>query len=378
MDTKERRIEEIRRSILEYEKNLYTQTVALGEKLFKECDLSHIGSQGAVREAQGFSRELQGYREGIEEIRSSLQRLDAIQAKQREMDSEQDKIGKESEKLHLSIGTAFFASFKKGDIGQGKYKELFGPAMVKEERLLKIRQEIEEEDKGQKERGFLKLVMDSGKKSLLQGNAAMQQRLLQKELQRAGEMICDKGLVEEEKGVPLSAVSRQFLQNRERMDFLESQKTTLEEEYAGLSARLKELIGDRKAAVRIKELEAKIETTRRDLEKNLYAIGEKYLTAPEKVEASTLSGEVDSLNFLQESLSEKRKELERLLAMVEIERLDRKVEDLNLRIRTLEENIRRQQEEIKSHRKEVAKAVKERESLEAIAYPNEFSDDGNA
>jgi hypothetical protein len=55
------------------------------------------------------------------------------------------------------------------------------------------------------------MVMDSGRRTLLQGNLAMQQRLFQKELQKAGQEICSSGLLDEEKGVALGAVARQFL-----------------------------------------------------------------------------------------------------------------------------------------------------------------------
>jgi hypothetical protein len=378
MDTKERRIEEVRRTIAEYEKSLQTQTTQLGCRLFADCDIAPRSLGGIVREAQGYTRDLEGYRASLAEIRGGLEKLDELHGRRRKIEAELDKIEKENAKLYLSIGTAFYSAYRNGEINQIRYKDLFGPAAAKEERLVKIQQDIAESEKSPKERaGFLKMVMDSGRRTLLQGNLAMQQRLFQKELQKAGQEICSSGLLDEEKGVALGAVARQFLENRELAVSLSSQKTSLDEEHAIISGKLRDLVGEKKPAVRIKELEAKTSATQKDLDRIFLAIGEKYLADPEKVNAPALSGDVDSIRYLHESVADKKKELERLLAMVEIDRLDRRVEELNLRIHSLEEAIKRQQEEIKGYRKEVSKSVKERDKLAAIAYPSDPHIDPN-
>lgn len=369
MQSKEQKIEEVRKGIKDTEKKMLSAEISLGDKLFFNADPALLENNKAYKEAKSLNKEIDRFTEAINSITGNQERIKGLTTKKKEYTAEIDRLEKENHELYESVGKVFYNAFKTGDINENKYQEIFAPALSKEEKIAQVRDDLNDLEKTAKDKNFIKMVMDSGKKTVLLGNLSLQQKALLKDLQKAGERICQEGLVVEEKGVPLSSAVEPFLHNKGLIESLTEQKRLLEEEVELLNQQILDLSEGKKPSQRIEELEERIESLRKDLEIQYRSLTDFALKTLDKNLLSAFSYDMEELAALTESLDNQHKDLERLLAVAEIDRLDKKITDMNLRIRTLEDNIKRQQEEIKRHKREIAKAQKEKETLEPVAFP---------
>ena len=369
MESKEKRVDQIRKNLKDLEIQRRNAQTFLGEKLFSHYDLSPLGQEKLLQGIKRLSREIEGINDTIKEIGEVQENIKILTERKKETVNEIELISKESHQLYENIGKQFFLAYKNGEIDQKSFNDIFSPALVKEERIIQVREDLHELEKTAKEKNFLKMVVDSGKKTVLLGNLSLHQKSLSKEFEKAGERICQEGLLENQKNSGLAAAVEPFLRNKQLINDLTAQKQALEGEVNSFSYRLSELADGKKASAKITELEEKKHRSRNELEEQFHDAAGHYINNPELISAPLVSEEMEKLSALKDSTDQQKKEYEQLTASLEIERLDKKMEDINLRIRTLEDNIKRQQEEIKRHKREITKAQKDKELLEPVAYP---------
>lgn len=369
MQSKEQMIEEVRKAIKETEKQYGAAEAVLGSKLFSNADPALLESNKAYNDVKNLNREISQCTGTINLINSNQEKIKDFLNKKKEYSAEIEKLTKENYELYESIGKVFYNAYKSGDIDETKYSEIFTPVSTKEEKISQIRDELNELERSTKDKNFIKMVMDSGKKTVLLGNLSLQQKAMQKDLQKAGEKICLDGLVEAEKGIPLVSAVEPYLKNQETAASLTEQKRLVEGEIEKLNQKILELSEGSKSYAKIEELEAKIEDFRNTLEIQNRNLAQGAVKSLDRKLLSAFSTDLENLDSLKVTLDNQHRELDSLIAALEADRLERKINDMNLRIRSLEDNIKRQQEEIKRHKREISKAQKEMEALTANVSP---------
>jgi len=324
--------------------------------------------ESAYKKIVDSNRELPEHRQRISRVVRNTARHNEISKLVKESKEELKTLEKESSTICRDIGEAAYLSFKKTPDPGEYYLELFSDLAAHDQAIEKIADELDQQHYNKRTRPILKKLMDKGRAALLSSSKSAKMMALPGLYRKAGQKLCESGLGEEAADKTFTRLMAPYLKNRRQAGKIESRNQEFLAEQERLWQELKALGAEKRHQKLVKELEKTTRHIEEKLEQFHTELGKLYCKdhPPSVVSDEYIEESLKKLDRLDKEKNSSKKQIRRLNAALEIERIDEGVNSKKSRIETLDAEIRDRSEQVKELAAGIENLAKEKKTLEKV------------
>lgn len=344
-------------------KGLGKHLSTLEESLFLKTNL-----ESAYKKIVDLNKELPEHRQRISKVVRNTARHNEISKLLKDSREELKTLEKDSGTICRDIGEAAYLSFKKIPDPGEYYLELFSDLVAHDQVIEKIEDELDQHHYNKRTRPILKKLMDKGRVALLSSSKSAKMMAFPGLYRKAGEKLCESKPSEESADKTFIPLMEPYLKNRRQAGKIESRNQELLADQERLWQELKALGAEKKHQKLVKELEKATRHIEEKLEQFHAELGKLYCKDhPSSVVGNGYMEEsLKKLERLGKEKSSTKKQIKRLNAALEIERIDEEANSKKSRIETLETEIRDRSEQVKELTTGIENLEKEKKTLEKV------------
>ncbi|HEX7899799.1 MAG TPA: hypothetical protein VF950_18665, partial [Planctomycetota bacterium] len=368
MDTRRKEIDVLEGDVKRLEQQIAAECVEIGRRLagLDRARLRHEELLKYLNSVDTLRRSVDGFRSDIEKIREFDRR---IETRAREVDDNRrrrDQLLREREGKFVELGAGGFGVYKRLS-DREPWRGLFDDVLkidAEEERRREELRAIEEDEKG---KGFFEKLKLKTRKVILRGDLNRLDREKASSYAKAGAKIAESDFGRLTDG-PLLQLFEAVEEKRRLAAELSVEGDRKIEEIEAARGELKRLEAEGRAEDRIREIANRIDALVKDLDVMHCWAGQLYLERDLRGEIGDepLAAKTGIVSGLRDTISKKRKQIDRLKAEIEIEEIERAEKEKRGRRRQLEEERRVKERQIAVLDIEINAGLKRAEELRRV------------
>ena len=368
MDTRRKEIEVLEGDVKRLEQQIAAECVEIGRRLagLDRARLRHEELLKYLNSVDTLRRSVDGFRSDIAKIRE-FDRI--IDTRAREVDDNRrrrDQLLREREAKFVELGAGGFGVYKRLS-DREPWRGLFDDVLkidAEEQRRREELRAIEEDEKG---KGFFEKLKLKTRKVILRGDLNRLDREKAASYAKAGAKIAESDFGRLTDG-PLLQLFEAVEDKRRQAAELSVEGDRKLEEIETARGELKRLEAEGRADDRIREISGRIDALVKDLDVMHCWAGQLYLERDLRGEIGDepLAATTGIVAGLRETISKKRKQIDRLKAEIEIEEIERAEKEKRARRRQLEEERRVKERQIAVLDIEINAGLKRAEELRRV------------
>lgn len=368
MDTRRKEIEVLEGDLQRLEQQIAAECVEIGRRLavLDRGRLRHEELLKYLNSIDTLRRSVDAFRADIERVRELSRRVETLSRDVDDNRRRRDQLLRDREARFVELGAGGFGVYKRLS-DREPWRGLFDDVLkidAEEERRREELRGIEEEEKG---KGFFEKLRLKTRKVLLRGDINRLDRDKQSSYAKAGAKLAESEFARLTEG-PLLQLFEGVEEKRRQAAALSTEGDRKLEEIEASRAELKRLEAESRPEERVREIQMRIDALLKELDVMHCWAGQLYLERELRGEIGDepLSAKAGIVAGLRETISKKRRQIDRLKAEIEIEEIERAEKDKRARRRQLEEERRVKERQIAVLDIEINAGLKRAEELRRV------------
>lgn len=368
MDTRRKEIDVLEGDVKRLEQQIAAECVEIGRRL-AVLDRARLKSEELLKylnSIDALRRSVDAFRGDIEKIRELDRRVAALAREVDDNRRRRDQLLRDRESKYVELGAGAFGVYKRLS-DREPWRGLFDDVLKidsEEERRREELRTIEDEEKG---KGFFEKLRLKARKVLLRGDINRLDREKQISYSKAGAKLAESEFARLTEG-PLLQLFESVEDKRRQAAALSGEGDRKLEEIEASRAELKRLEAEGRAEERAREISLRVDGLLKELDVMHCWAGQLYLERDLRGEIGDepLTAKAGIVAGLRDTISKKRRQIDRLRAEIEIEEIERAEKDKRARRRQLEEERRVKERQIAVLDIEINAGLKRAEELRRV------------
>lgn len=376
MDQRKILVKDFEKKIEVNKEEIRTILIKTGDYLFKNCKKdARASAQDDYDAAKKQLESRQQYEQSKDRINVIVDRLTDVSAELTDIRVQTESIERGNQPVYELLGEKAYQHLRKDPARYNQFSDVFIELNNQIEDIENIELDISNIKEGKQERKFFEKIADTGQVTYLKGMKMIRSKTLPRLYREAGKKLAETSFLETTGNEEVLKAARPYLQNKEKLDQLQTRKEQLENEKKDLESELFSFGVDKRSDRRIEELNRNIESADENYRERIYNIAVKVREEPPAAVADKkeFKDYIESIGKLEKQNEQYKENITKLNAAIEADNLARQIERMKENIEDHKRRIKEHERDIEDLKQRISESEAEKKRYEEIRGPEEIT-----